>query len=61
MKKKPSIIGFKADEKYTNMIEELIKYFEKESSLNVTITYSDVLRYAVEELYRQKITLKRYK
>lgn len=59
MSKIPTMIGFKADEEYMNMIKELVKYFEEESRLNLKISSSDVLRYAIKELYEDKILNKK--
>jgi hypothetical protein len=59
--KKTSIIGFKADKEHIEMIQELIKAFESEfvnSPIQVKVSSSDVLRYAVRELYNRKVRLK---
>lgn len=57
----PSMIGFKADKEYLDMINELVKYYEKESRVKVKISSSDILRHAVKELYERKIMNKENK
>lgn len=61
MANKPTMIGFKADDEYIKMINDLVKYFEEESKLKVKISSSDVLRHAIKELYKSKILDKKDK